>query len=677
MSLNCLSNRHQQRWIPFTSRRPTSAVMRPVAHAVQAVQAATEVRAPTAAGEVPSQAALRERVVLYNTMARGKEPFRPLRPDGPVSMYVCGVTVYDYSHIGHARVYVAFDTLYRFLTAGCGYPVTYVRNFTDIDDKIIARAQQSGVPPSELTERFIAEFHKDMSSLRVLPPSLEPRATAHIPAMIAAISDILAHGHAYVVEGGDVFFDVGSLEGYGRLSGRAQEDNRAGERVAVDPRKRSAADFALWKGAKAGEPAWPSPWGPGRPGWHIECSAMVRELLGPVIDIHGGGRDLVFPHHENELAQSQAACGCGRRHPPQGGQPLVAGLPDMQQPAATAAEAGSPLPQQQQQQQPPAPQAAPLHNGTDFVRYWLHNGFVNVDSEKMSKSLGNFFTIRDVLCRYPPLALRWFLLAAHYRAPLHYSDKGLEEASSRLYYVLQARADVVAALREAGAEGERAVEQARALLRSPSAPSPSPSSSTTSPTSSSSSSPAPSSQAPTSPTTGKKGHRGSPASPSPGAALLCEVLSALADDLNTPAVLAALSGPLRTINELTTTRAGRRRPDRLVLLAELHVALGRVMALLGLGAEGEQQQQAEEAEGLAGEAAALERLLEELRASALVRLGLTAGEVADAIRRREQARLARDFAAADAIRVELAGRGVLLLDTPQGTAWRPGSPASE
>ncbi|GIL80416.1 hypothetical protein Vretifemale_9621 [Volvox reticuliferus] len=501
-----------------------------------------------------------------------------------------------------------------------------------------------------------------MAALNVLPPSLEPRATAFVSQMIDTISAIMSYGHAYVVEGGDVFFDVASLEGYGRLSGRAQDDNRAGERVAVDGRKRSPADFALWKAAKPGEPSWPSPWGPGRPGWHIECSTMIRELMGPVIDIHGGGRDLVFPHHENELAQSQAACGCGRDHP----QPS---------PSSSASSSSSSFDDMQPQ----------LHNGTDFVRYWLHNGFVNVDSEKMSKSLGNFFTIRDVLARYHPLALRWFLLAAQYRAPLNYSDKGLEEASGRLYYVTQARADVVEALRAAGPDGERAVAEAQALLplpgprreeqaavstTSPPQQQPQPTTTTTTTTTMTTT------PASVASNNGRKGAATAAAvsagSPPVGPALISEVLLALADDLNTPAAVSALSGPLKTINDLLTTKAGRKRPDRLAVLAQLHVALGTVMGLMGMelsqapapGSEAARTHGRLEEVG-----ASLEQLLKELRALALVRLEMTEAQVAASIRERAEARQAKDFARSDAIRLDLASKGILLLDTPQVGVW--------
>ena len=282
-------------------------------------------------------------MVLHNSMSRKKEPFVPRRDDGKVSMYVCGVTVYDYSHIGHARVYVAFDVLYRQLMRQ-GYDVTYCRNFTDVDDKIIARANENGETCESLVDRFIDAFHEDVASLGCLPPTMEPRATEHIGDIVEMTERLIAKGHAYPTGDGDVYFSVDSLPGYGSLSGRKLEDNRAGERVAVDDRKKNAADFALWKAAKPGEPTWDSPWGAGRPGWHIECSAMIEKMLGASIDIHGGGQDLVFPHHENELAQSTAACGCGTN--------------DCAEP---------------------------------FVKYWVHNGFVKVDSEKMSKSLGNFF----------------------------------------------------------------------------------------------------------------------------------------------------------------------------------------------------------------------------------------------------------------------------------------------
>ncbi|XP_042003945.1 cysteine--tRNA ligase, chloroplastic/mitochondrial-like isoform X3 [Salvia splendens] len=321
---------------------------------------------------------------LYNTMSKQRELFKP-KVEGKVGMYVCGVTAYDLSHIGHARVYVAFDVLYRYLKH-LGYEVNYVRNFTDVDDKIIARANELGEDPISLSRRFCEEFHLDMTYLNCLPPSVEPRVSDHIPQIIAMIRQILDNGCAYAVEG-DVYFSIDKFPEYGRLSGRKLEDNRAGQRVTVDSRKRNTADFALWKAAKEGEPFWESPWGPGRPGWHIECSAMSAAYLGYSFDIHGGGMDLVFPHHENEIAQSCAAC------------------------------------------------------RESNVSYWIHNGFVTIDSEKMSKSLGNFFTIRKVLELYHPLALRHFLLGTHYRSPINYSELLLETASDRVYYIYQALHD--------------------------------------------------------------------------------------------------------------------------------------------------------------------------------------------------------------------------------------------
>ena len=306
-------------------------------------------------------------------------------------------------HTGHARVYCATDVIYRYLRR-LGYTVTYVRNFTDVDDKIIKRAAEAGIDPSTLAERFAAEFTADMDALGCLRPSAEPRATAHVGDMVQMIERIVAAGHGYAADDGTVWFDVASLPGYGRLSRRSLEDGRAGARVEADPGKRAPGDFALWKAAKPNEPSWPSPWGLGRPGWHIECSAMARALLGPVVDIHAGGADLVHPHHDNEIAQSQAAaCACDREAMP---------------------------------------------GGTDFVRYWCHFGFVNVEAEKMSKSLGNFFTVRDAVGRYGAPALRLFLLGTHYRSPLNFTHSGLAAAAARLYYIY---ATLAAARAEAGA----------------------------------------------------------------------------------------------------------------------------------------------------------------------------------------------------------------------------------
>jgi len=320
---------------------------------------------------------------VYNTLTDCKEEFRPIRPD-EVTMYACGVTVYDHSHIGHARGAVVFDMIRRYL-AYRGFSVTYVRNFTDVDDKIINRANEEGISSADIAERYIREYQKDMAALGVERADIEPKATEHIKEIIDLVKRLVEKGHAYTVDG-DVLFEVASLPAYGKLSKRKLDELQAGARVEVDEKKKSPLDFVLWKASKPGEPAWESPWGPGRPGWHIECSAMSQAHLGESIDIHGGGKDLIFPHHENEIAQSEAA------------------------------------------------------TGKPFVKYWLHNGFVNIDQEKMSKSLGNFFTIKEVLENFDPEAVRLFLLTTHYRSPIDFSDRNLQDADRarrRVYNLLQ------------------------------------------------------------------------------------------------------------------------------------------------------------------------------------------------------------------------------------------------
>ncbi len=317
---------------------------------------------------------------IYNSQTRQKEVFVPLNPPR-VGIYVCGVTVYDSCHIGHARSMIVFDVIVRFLRSQ-GYAVTYIRNFTDIDDKIIARAEQEGVRPEELAEKYIEEFKADMEVLGVLSPEVEPRATRHLTEIIALVQKLMDQGTAYAVDG-DVFFSVEHFKSYGLLSGRNLEEMQAGARIEVDPRKRHPMDFALWKAAKQGEPTWESPWGPGRPGWHIECSAMSSHYLGETFDIHGGGQDLIFPHHENEQAQSMAA------------------------------------------------------SGRPLARYWVHNGFVTIRGEKMSKSLGNFLTIQEMVRRFHPEAIRLLLLSRHYRTPLDYSEEALQEAQNHLHRLYQ------------------------------------------------------------------------------------------------------------------------------------------------------------------------------------------------------------------------------------------------
>ena len=321
---------------------------------------------------------------IHNSLTRQKEVFTPIEA-GKVRLYVCGMTVYDYCHLGHARVMVVFDMVVRYLRH-LGYQVIYVRNVTDIDDKIIQRANENGEPIGALTERFIGAMHEDERALGVLPPDIEPRATRSIDDMLAMIGALIERGYAYVGGNGDVYYAVSRFGSYGKLSGKNPEDLRAGERVEIEEAKRDPLDFVLWKMAKPGEPYWDSPWGPGRPGWHIECSAMSTRCLGHHFDIHGGGMDLQFPHHENEIAQSEGA------------------------------------------------------TGETFVNLWMHNGFVRVNEEKMSKSLGNFFTVREILARFRPEVVRFFILNSHYRSPLNYCDENLDEANTaltRLYTALR------------------------------------------------------------------------------------------------------------------------------------------------------------------------------------------------------------------------------------------------
>jgi len=323
-------------------------------------------------------------IKLYNSLTKSKEIFSPIEKE-KVKMYVCGMTVYDLCHLGHARVLVVFDLINRwFMTHG--YDVTYVRNITDIDDKIIARANEQKVSIRELTQKYIDEMKQDISALNVLSPSYEPRATQHIDGMIKMISNLIDKGFAYQADNNDFDYSVEKFKGYGKLSGKSLKELKAGNRVEIDHAKENSFDFVLWKSAKTNEPSWDSPWGKGRPGWHIECSVMSNQILGQHFDIHGGGQDLQFPHHENEIAQSEAANDC------------------------------------------------------QMANYWIHNGFVKVDDEKMSKSLGNFFTIRSILEHYDAEVVRFFILKAHYRSPLNYSDKHLEDAKiglTKLYLTIR------------------------------------------------------------------------------------------------------------------------------------------------------------------------------------------------------------------------------------------------
>ena len=412
---------------------------------------------------------------LYNTLTRQKETFEPLEP-GRVRMYVCGVTVYDMCHIGHARFLVAFDVVYRALRH-MGYEVTYVRNFTDVDDKIIKRANERACTCGDLTSQYIDEFYADVDALDCARPTVEPRVTGYMPQIIELIEKIVANGHGYVSDG-DVYFDIDSFPQYGKLSGRVIEDMRAGasERVSDDDgKKRNPLDFALWKASKPGEPEWDSPWGKGRPGWHIECSAMSVQNLGAPFDIHGGGKDLIFPHHENEVAQSEAGY------------------------------------------------------GGEFARYWLHNGFVNVDNEKMSKSLGNFFTIRDVLARFHPQVLRYFLLVTHYRSPINFSDKALEEATRRVIYVYETLEKID-----------------KALAGHPEPPA------------------------------GAELHE-----PELVGGLLTAFNEAMADDFNTPKALGALSDVMRFANELAD-RGKKKTPHKHATLSAIRRSMTEIGQVLGV-----------------------------------------------------------------------------------------------
>jgi cysteinyl-tRNA synthetase len=409
-------------------------------------------------------------LTLFNTLTGQKEPLRPLEP-GHVRMYVCGVTVYDYTHVGHARSFLSFDIAVRYMRYR-GYRVTFVRNHTDVDDKIIRRANERGMGATELADEFIEAFDEDMARLGCVTPEVAPRVSTHMAEIIALVERLIERGHAYELEG-DVYFAIDTFADYGKLSKAPLDDLRAGERVALDSRKRNPGDFALWKAAKPGEPTWESPWGPGRPGWHIECSAMSCAHLGPHFDIHGGGKDLVFPHHENEIAQSEGAWG-----------------------------------------------------GT-YAQAWMHVGMVNVDGEKMSKSLGNFWTVRDVLTHFHPQAIRYFVLSAHYRKPIAYSTANLELASARTDYLFR----TLGALQTAAAGFDPTVQ----------------------------------------------------ADPASTADLYTALHAGMDDDFNTPVGLAVIADATRRINELLATKKLARRLDvqaQLVALLDFLADVRRIFGLL-------------------------------------------------------------------------------------------------
>ncbi|XP_051185351.1 cysteine--tRNA ligase CPS1, chloroplastic/mitochondrial isoform X1 [Lolium perenne] len=528
-------------------------------------------------------------LMLFDTRTKKTEVFRPL-VEGKVGMYVCGVTPYDFSHVGHARAYVSFDVLYRYLKF-LGYEVEYVRNFTDIDDKIIRRANEAGETASSLSNRFINEFLHDIVELQCLPPTREPRVTQHIKQIIDLITKIMEEDKAYTIEGEGVYFSIDNFPEYLSLSGRKLEDNLPGSRVAVDPRKRNPFDFALWKSAKEGEPFWESPWGHGRPGWHIECSAMSKQYLGPVFDIHGGGRDLIFPHHENELAQSRAA------------------YPESE------------------------------------VKCWMHNGYVMNNGKKMAKADKNFFTIRDIIARYHPMALRLFLMRTHYRSDMNHSDTALEFASGRVYYIYQA-------LQEC--------EEVISLYR------------------------------------GDKLDVPVPACDQKVVDDSHEnFLKHMSNDLHTTAALDELMKPVRAINSNLS--------DLKKLLQKLEqqkkAQSGKKQQQPKQPEKKEQQQKKNQAEekqqgqyvqalvalhgevtsklsllGLMPSSSSLAEVLKELKQKALKRAQMTEEELQQVIEQRRVARKNKDFAESDRIRRELSARGIALMDEPTETLWKPAEP---
>lgn len=501
---------------------------------------------------------------IYNTLTRKKEPFITRDP-GRVGMYVCGINPYDYCHIGHARSYVAFDVIRRWLEFS-GYQVTHVQNFTDIEDNILQRAAESGRDWREMVEEFTRAYFEDFDALGVLRAHHYPRATEHISEMLELIKALVDKGVAYSVDG-DVFLEVAKVPGYGKLSGRRLEDMHAGARVEVDERKRSPLDFALWKAAKPGEPSWQSPWGPGRPGWHIECSAMSAKYLGLGFDIHGGGQDLIFPHHENEIAQSEGATG----------QP--------------------------------------------FVRYWVHNGWVTVNREKMSKSLGNFFTIREVLARFHPQVVRLFLLTTHYRSAIEFSDAALEQARAALERLTIA------------------VQHIDRLLCLP------------------------------------------PANEPPGGTLAgladaadqCEASfrEAMDDDFNTPRALSALFDLVAEMNRLTTVQGFAPTDEDRAVLDDVRARLLKLAGVLGINLYDAATRRFDFKALARGIETAAQNLQVHLPA---IPVPATEDGVAAAIhafvQARDEARRQKQYNRSDAIRSRMRELGIVLEDHPEGTTWR-------
>ena len=481
-----------------------------------------------------------ETIKIYNTMSGEKEDFVPITP-GKVNMYVCGITAYDVCHLGHARSAVVFDIIKRYLRYR-GYDVTHVRNITDIDDKIIARAAQEKTSTEEVAGKYTEEYYRDMELLGVSRADIEPNATDHIKEMIDAIEGLIDKGYAYAVDG-DVYFEVNKFSGYGKLSKKNPDDLVAGARVDVDERKRSPLDFALWKASKEGEPSWESPWGKGRPGWHIECTAMSSKYLGESFDIHGGGADLIFPHHENEIAQSEAL------------------------------------------------------TGKPFVRYWLHNGFITVDKEKMSKSLGNFFTIKEILEKYEPEVVRYFLLSAHYRSPIEFSDAQLNEAELSIdrYYTTVMRINDF--IETAGAaEKLTASAELEELLSS----------------------------------------------------FKDKFHNAMNDDFNTASALGFIFELIREVNRfLDSGPSGQKAKDLVIQTSELLSEIGGALNIFNKSPK------------------QWYSLLMKVK-----KIDLSEIELQEKIDERQRARETKDWATADKIRNELAGKGIILEDKKDGTTWK-------
>ncbi|RMG11152.1 MAG: cysteine--tRNA ligase [Deltaproteobacteria bacterium] len=492
---------------------------------------------------------------LYNTLSAQKEPFEPLEP-GKVGIYVCGPTVQDVPHLGHARCYTTWDVVVRYLRYR-GYEVRHVRNYTDIDDKILAMAAEKGKDWREFVEENIARWERDLARLGIEEPDEKPRVTEHIRPILALIETLIERGVAYRA-GGDVYYSVRAFPKYGALSKRKLDDLKAGARIEPGEHKRDPLDFALWKAAKPGEPSWESPWGPGRPGWHIECSAMSMCHLGETFDIHAGGQDLIFPHHENEIAQSEGA------------------------------------------------------TGKTFVRYWMHNGFVNVDNEKMSKSLGNFRTAAEVMDEVHPDTLRWTLLSAHYRSPLNFTGQLFDEARKRVRYCYETleKAARIARHLEPDAEAVDAPESHERVTRQV-------------------------------------------LFPDRIAAIQAGFVEAMDDDFNTAEALGRLSDAFTLLNEVADRSPASEEEGRQIAytLRKTLREVDRVADVLGVLRRDPQE------------------ALAEMDRMAAARRGVDEAEVERLIAERAEARKAKDFARADAIREQLSAMGVTIKDTPEGTVW--------